>query len=68
TISVPACFIAGASDWGIYQSPGAFEAMQSLACSDLRSCNLIPDAGHWVQQEQPEVVVDKLLAFLAGMR
>ena len=68
TISVPACFIAGASDWGIYQSPGAFEAMQSLACSDLRSCNLIPDAGHWVQQEQPEVVVDKLLAFLAGLR
>jgi len=66
TIDVPSCFIAGASDWGIYQSPGAFEAMQSRACTDLRSCDLILDAGHWVQQEQPEAVVEKLLGFLAS--
>ena len=26
-IEVPACFIAGRSDWGTYQSPGALEAM-----------------------------------------
>ena len=44
TITVPSCFMAGASDWGIYQSPGAFEAMQSRACSDMRSCDLIPCA------------------------
>ena len=68
TVSVPSCFIAGEKDWGIYQSPGAFEAMQSRACTDLRSCDLLPDAGHWVQQEQPELVVDKLLEFLAGLR
>jgi pimeloyl-ACP methyl ester carboxylesterase len=66
TIDVPSCFIAGASDWGIYQSPGSFEAMQSRACTDLRNCDLIPDAGHWVQQEQPETVVEKLLGFLAS--
>ena len=66
TISVPACFIAGEKDWGIYQSPGAFEAMQSRACTDLRSCDLLPGAGHWVQQEQPELVVEKLLEFLAA--
>ncbi len=68
TISVPSCFIAGASDWGIYQSPGAFETMLSRACTDLRSCDLIPEAGHWVQQEQPEAVVDKLLGFLSSLR
>lgn len=67
TITVPSCFIAGASDWGIYQSPGAFETMQSRACSDMRSCDLLPGAGHWVQQEQPGMVVNTLLGFLAGL-
>lgn len=68
TINVPSCFIAGAKDWGIYQSPGAFEAMQSRVCTDLRSCDVLPGAGHWVQQEQPELVVDKLLGFLSSLR
>src|SRR6202044_922901 len=27
TIDVPSCFIGGASDWGVRQSPGALEAM-----------------------------------------
>jgi hypothetical protein len=31
-ITVPACYIAGAADWGIYQSPGAFERMQREIC------------------------------------
>ena len=30
-IEVPACFIAGAADWGIYQAPGALEAMEARA-------------------------------------
>ena len=36
TIDVPACFIAGKSDWGIYQFPGAFEKMQTVACTRWR--------------------------------
>lgn len=63
-IDVPALFIAGAADWGVYQRPGAFEAMQRGACSDLRGCHLLPGAGHWVQQEQPEAVNRLLLDFL----
>jgi pimeloyl-ACP methyl ester carboxylesterase len=51
SITVPSAYIAGAADWGIYQSPGAFERMQS-ACTNLRICQILPDAGHWVQQEQ----------------
>ena len=64
TIDVPALYIAGASDWGIHQRPGAFEAMQAGACADLRGCHRLPGAGHWVQQEQPEAVNRLLLAFL----
>jgi pimeloyl-ACP methyl ester carboxylesterase len=64
TIDVPSCFIAGKSDWGIYQRPGAIERMQEVACTRMRGCHLIEGAGHWVQQEQPEKVVELLLAFL----
>lgn len=65
-IDVPALFVAGASDWGVCQSPGALEAMQSRACSDLRGVKLIDGAGHWVQQEQPEAVAAALLEFLGA--
>ncbi len=64
SIDVPSCFIAGASDWGVYQKPGALEAMQQTACTHMVGCHLIEGAGHWVQQEQPQGVVDLLLAFL----
>ena len=66
-IDVPSLFIAGASDWGVYQSPGAYEAMQTQACSQMRGCHLIEGAGHWVQQEQPEKVSELLLRFLSDV-
>jgi pimeloyl-ACP methyl ester carboxylesterase len=64
TIDVPSMFIAGASDWGVYQKPGEFERMQSQACTDMRGCHLIEGAGHWVQQEQPERTSALLIDFL----
>ena len=63
TIDVPACFIAGKSDWGIYQFPGAFERMPQV-CTRWRGAHLIEGAGHWVQQERPEEVTRLLLDFL----
>lgn len=63
-IDIPSLFIAGASDWGIHQSPGALVAMQTQACSDMRGCRLIEGAGHWVQQERAAEVSEALLAFL----
>jgi pimeloyl-ACP methyl ester carboxylesterase len=66
-IGVPSCFIAGASDWGVHQSPGAFARMQGTGCTDMRGCWLVERAGHWVQQEQPEAVVGHLRSFLAGL-
>jgi pimeloyl-ACP methyl ester carboxylesterase len=66
TIDVPACFIAGKSDWGVYQSPGALERMETLACTQWRGAHLVDGAGHWVQQEQPEEVRRLLLQFIDG--
>jgi pimeloyl-ACP methyl ester carboxylesterase len=64
SIDQPSLFIAGSSDWGVYQKPGDFEAMQNRACTRLLGCHLIDDAGHWVQQEQPEAVSRLLIEFL----
>ncbi len=63
-VTVPSCFISGDRDWGVYQTPGAFEAMQNTVCSRLLGCHLLPGAGHWVQQEAPEAVTARLLGFL----
>jgi len=67
TIDVPAMFIAGKSDWGVYQKPGDFERMQSLACTRMLACHLLDGAGHWVQQEQPNAVNEAMLAFLDAL-
>ena len=64
TIDVPAAFIAGRSDWGAYQSPGALEKMQSSACTRMLGTHFIEGAGHWVQQEQPAEVGRLLIEFL----
>jgi pimeloyl-ACP methyl ester carboxylesterase len=64
TIDVPAMFVAGRSDWGIYQTPGAIERMQESACTQMRGCHLLEGAGHWVQQERPERVSELLIDFL----
>ena len=64
TIDVPALFLAGAADWGVLQVPGALERMRNGACPRMLGCALIPGAGHWVQQEQPDAVSAKLIAFL----
>jgi len=64
TIDVPALFVGGKSDWGVFQSPGAFERMQSTVCTQMRGVHLIDGAGHWVEQEQPEQVTGALVQFL----
>jgi len=63
-IDVPSCFISGKQDWGTYQRPGVYEAMQQNACTRMLGCHLVGGAGHWVQQEQPEQVARLLLQFM----
>lgn len=64
TIDVPSMFIGGKSDWGVYQTAGAAQKMQSAACTKMAGFHLVDGAGHWVQQEQPEQVSTLLLEFL----
>ena len=67
TIDQPSIFIAGTSDWGVYQGPGALERMEEKACRDLRGIHMVDGAGHWVQQEQPEAVNTLLVDFLTNL-
>ena len=55
-------------DWGTYQRPGVFEAMQTRTCTNMIGCHLVDGAGHWVQQEQPAEVNRLLLQFLRTAR
>jgi pimeloyl-ACP methyl ester carboxylesterase len=65
TIDVPSMYIAGKSDWGTYQAPGAAEKMRTQACTRMLGFHLVDGAGHWVQQEQPEAVSKLLIEFLS---
>ncbi len=62
-MEVPLLFIAGTKDWLPYQVPGSLKRMHE-ACDIFGGNRWIEGAGHWVQQEQPERVVLKVLDFL----
>ncbi|KAI2605191.1 alpha/beta-hydrolase [Hypoxylon fragiforme] len=65
-IQVPCLFLGGVKDWGVYQQPGALEGYEDPRTVErgcFRGVRLVEGAGHWVQQEQPEVVVEEILRF-----
>ena len=68
SIDIPSMYIAGASDWGIYQKPGELERMRHAVCKDFRGAHFVDGAGHWVQQERPEAVCAALIRFLADVK
>lgn len=60
---VPTLFVAGDADWGTWQEPGAVESMEqgrSVDPSCWRGMRIVPRAGHWVNQEQPQVCVEAI--------
>ncbi|MEC7871038.1 MAG: alpha/beta hydrolase [Chloroflexota bacterium] len=63
-IDVPSLFISGQNDWGIYQKPGALDKMSSVM-SKFKGVQLVENAGHWVQQENPEKVNKLIIEFLS---
>lgn len=67
-VAVPTLFIAGERDVVIAGADAAaLTAAMGRATEDLRGVLLIPDAGHWVQQEAPERTNRAMLEFLQGL-
>ncbi|KAG5654416.1 hypothetical protein H0H81_002605 [Sphagnurus paluster] len=69
-VEIPAMFISGSRDWGMYQIPGELERMSRETCKLMREEDVVTveRAGHWVEQEAPEVVTATLLKFLKEHR
>lgn len=66
-IELPCLFISGEQDPVLQMiDPQALEIMKQR-CSDLRGTEIIPDAGHFVQQEQPEKTNNALMGFLRSL-
>lgn len=69
TIDIPVMFLAGEKDRVI---GGATEeqlrAGMEITAKDLRSVTVVPETGHWIQQERPEIVNDALLSFLLEIK
>lgn len=66
-IDIPLIFISGKQDWGMYQEPGAVEKLSEV-CSQFKGTHIVNGAGHWVQQEQPEAVIEIVSKFLKQVK
>jgi len=67
-VRVPALYLVGARDVGL-SIPGMRQIMDAMPAlvPQLRDTLVIPEAGHWLQQEKPEEYNAALLAFLCGL-
>lgn len=66
-IDQPALFVAGAKDGVIKMAAEAVERLPERV-TDLRVNRLIPDVGHWTQQEAPDPVNKAMLEFLDTLK
>jgi pimeloyl-ACP methyl ester carboxylesterase len=64
-VTVPAYFIGGKDDPTLARFGNGVEVMKTIV-PDLRGAVMV-DAGHWVQQEDPDAVSDGLIGFLKGL-
>lgn len=62
----PTLFIAGEEDGVITLYRRAFDNLEE-AVPNLKKKALVPDAGHWIQQERPEEVNELILEFLRDL-
>lgn len=67
-IEIPTLFIAGEFDTVLAGANAeTLQAKMSRVIADLRSVELLPGIGHWVQQEAPQEVNRLILGFLESM-
>jgi pimeloyl-ACP methyl ester carboxylesterase len=67
-VSVPALYMVGSRDVGL-SIPGMqqiIDAMPELV-PKLRESIVVPDCGHWIQQERSEAINEALLSFLKSL-
>lgn len=62
-LRVPTAFITGANDWSSYLDPGSIQAYNE-SCTDFRGTTIIPNAGHWIPEEQPNLLCEAIVSFL----
>lgn len=68
SIKAPVVFLAGAKDSVIGgRTAEQLTAAMKPVVEDLREVRLIPDTGHWVQQEKPEETNAVILEFLQSL-
>ncbi len=71
-VTIPSYFVGGLKDAVVTgpegTGPGPGVQMLPTFCTDLRGTALLPDAGHWNQQEDPRGTNRALLEFLAGLK
>ena len=66
-MTVPTLFVGGEEDPVIKLAGDApFEHMREKV-KDLRALELLPGAGHFIQQERPDLLNPLLLQFLRGL-
>ena len=67
-MTVPTLFIAGENDVVIGgASQGRLQGAMNRVVEDLRGVVVLPEAGHWIQQELPEETNAAVLEFLEGL-
>jgi pimeloyl-ACP methyl ester carboxylesterase len=67
-VTQPTTFIAGQRDGVIRgQTAEQLTATMSRVVTDFRGSTIIPDAGHWVQQEKADETNAAIVAFLNGL-
>ena len=68
-VKVPTLFVAGERDSVIAgATQDALARSMGRAVEDLRGVILIPEIGHWVQQEAPEETNQAILDFLKSVQ
>jgi pimeloyl-ACP methyl ester carboxylesterase len=68
-VEVPALFIAGERDL-VLAFPGSKETVANMQkfVPQLRGAVILPECGHWTQQEKPAEVNQAVIAFLRDLR
>jgi len=67
-IFIPALFVAGEADWGIFQKPGDLIKMEKEFFNNYYGTKIIKKAGHWVQQEKPKETFKVINSFYKKIR